>query len=203
MLKVKSLKSYFNHCFCRFTNFYNGGRNAPVPLSLFADLERILRRLYVFTEEPCKSTTTTSEPCSPVFKEVQPRPSEHSNLEYHINNLNLYLYVFGLFIIFVIKAIQPDCDKIKGISVLLLETPLTRSKYFSPYTHAQHRMRTSRTVHTFVYKLPLQIIKSQQFKEYTRYSLQSCFAKALELEGEFMVGEVVTPRYCQASILGV
>ena len=37
------------------------------------------------------------------------------------------------------------------------------------------------------------IIKSQQFKEYTQYSLQSCFAKALELEGEFMVGEVVVP----------
>ena len=131
-----------------------------VPLSLFADPERILRRLYVFAEEPCKSTTTTSEPCSPVFKEVQPRPSEHSNLEYHINNLNLYLYVFGLFIIFVIKAIQPDCDKIKGISVLLLETPLTRSKYFSPYTHAQHRMRTSRTFYTFAYKLPLHLFFS-------------------------------------------
>ena len=39
------------------------------------------------------------------------------------------------------------------------------------------------------------IIKSQQFKEYTRYSLQSCFAKALELEGEFMVGEVVSPNF--------
>ena len=36
-----------------------------------------------------------------------------------------------LFII-VIKAIQPDCDKVKGISVLLLETPLTRSKYIFP-----------------------------------------------------------------------
>ena len=47
------------------------------------------------------------------------------------------------------------------------------------------------------------IIKSQQFKEYTWYSLQSCFAKALELEGEFMVGEVVAPQYRQASILGV
>ena len=47
-----------------------------VPLSLFADPERILRRLYVFAEEPCKSTTTTSEPCSPVFKEAQPRPSK-------------------------------------------------------------------------------------------------------------------------------
>ena len=78
-----------------------------VPLSLFADPERILRRLYVFAEEPCKSTTTTSEPCSPVFKEVQPRPSEHSNLEYHINNLNLYLHVFGLLIIYYCNKKHP------------------------------------------------------------------------------------------------
>ena len=56
--------------------------DCTVSLSLFADPERILRRLYVFAEEPCKSTTTTSEPCSPVFKEVQPRPSEHSQLEF-------------------------------------------------------------------------------------------------------------------------
>ena len=47
------------------------------------------------------------------------------------------------------------------------------------------------------------IIKSQQFKEYTRYSLQSCFAKALELEGEFMVGEVVAPRYQQTTVLSI
>ena len=47
------------------------------------------------------------------------------------------------------------------------------------------------------------IIKSQQFKEYTRYSLQSCFAKALELEGEFMVGEVVAPRYWQTTVLSL
>ena len=60
----------------------------------------------------------------------------------------------SLFII-VIKAIQPDCDKIKGISVLLLETPLMRSKYISPYTHAQHLMRTSRTFCTFVVTKPL------------------------------------------------
>ena len=65
----------------------NGGVNCTVPLSLFADPERILRRLYVFAEEPCKSTTAAGEPCSPVFKEVQPRPSEHSNLEYHIKQL--------------------------------------------------------------------------------------------------------------------
>ena len=78
-----------------------------VPLSLFADPEQILRRLYVFAEEPGKSTTATSEPCSPVFKEVQPRPSGHSNLEYHINNLNLYLYVFGLFIIYYCNKSYP------------------------------------------------------------------------------------------------
>ena len=78
-----------------------------VPLSLFADLERILRRLYVFAEEPCKSTTTTSEPCSPVFKEVQPRSSEHSKLEYHTNNLNLYMHVFGLLIIYCCNKKHP------------------------------------------------------------------------------------------------
>ena len=72
-----------------------GGRNARSLSSLFAGPERILRRFYVFAEEPCKSTIITSEPCSPVFKEAQPRPSEHSN--YNIlqtNILNLYLHVF-------------------------------------------------------------------------------------------------------------
>ena len=42
------------------------------------------------------------------------------------------------------------------------------------------------------------IIKSNHFKDYTRYSLQACFARALELEGDFQVGEVVTPNYTQA-----
>ena len=32
----------------------------------------------------------------------------------------------------VIKAIQPDCDKTKRISVLLLETPLTRKQVHFP-----------------------------------------------------------------------
>ena len=32
------------------------------------------------------------------------------------------------------------------------------------------------------------IIKSNHFKDYTRYSLQACFARALELEGDFQVG---------------
>ena len=46
-----------------------------VSLSVFAGPERILRRFSIFAEEPCKSTITTTEPCSPVFKEAQPRPS--------------------------------------------------------------------------------------------------------------------------------
>ena len=47
------------------------------------------------------------------------------------------------------------------------------------------------------------IIKSNRFKDYTRYSLQACFARALELEGDFQVGEVITPNYTQAQVLTV
>ena len=47
------------------------------------------------------------------------------------------------------------------------------------------------------------IIKSNHFKDYTRYSLQACFTRALELEGDFQVGEVVTPNYAQAQVLAV
>ena len=47
------------------------------------------------------------------------------------------------------------------------------------------------------------IIKSNRFKDYTRYSLQACFVRALELEGDFQVGEVVTPNYVQAQVLAV
>ena len=47
------------------------------------------------------------------------------------------------------------------------------------------------------------IIKSNRFKDYTRYSLQACFARALELEGDFQVGEVVTSNYAQAQILTI
>ena len=150
------LKSYFNHCFCRFTNFYNGGEECMVPLSLFADPERILRRLYVFAEEPCKSTTTTSEPCSPVFKEVQPRPSEHSKLEYHTNNLNLYLHVFGLLIIYCCnKASNRIVTKSKELVFYSWKPLSPEASTFSPYTHAQHRTRTSRTFYTFAVTKPL------------------------------------------------
>ena len=33
--------------------------------------------------------------------------------------------------------------------------------------------------------------------------MQVCFAQALELEGDFQVGEVVTPNYTQAQVLAV
>ena len=96
--RVSVLKSYFNHCFCRFTNFYNGGRNARSLLSLFAGPERIWRRFYVFAEEPCKSTITTNEPCSTVFKEAQPRPSrEQSSQSVYLVELEsslLYIMCF-------------------------------------------------------------------------------------------------------------
>ena len=58
-------------------------------------------RFYVFTEEPCKSTITTSEPCSPVFKEAQPRPSSTQKYNIsHTNIMNLYLHVFLLLVIY-------------------------------------------------------------------------------------------------------
>ena len=60
--------------------------SCTVSLSLFADPERILRRFYVLAEEPCKSTITISEPCSPVFKEAQPRPS--NNLSQAVNQFS-------------------------------------------------------------------------------------------------------------------
>ena len=58
------------------------GEECTVSLSVFAGLERIPRRFSIFAEDPCKSTITTSEPCSPVFKEAQSRPSKHSQLEF-------------------------------------------------------------------------------------------------------------------------
>ena len=48
-----------------------------VSLSVIAGLEQILRRFSVFAEEPRKSIMTVTELCNPVFKEAQPRPSNH------------------------------------------------------------------------------------------------------------------------------
>ena len=45
------------------------------------------------------------------------------------------------------------------------------------------------------------IIYTPVHKNASKYSLQACFARALELEGDFQVGEVVTPNYVQAQVL--
>ena len=37
------------------------------------------------------------------------------------------------------------------------------------------------------------IIRSNAFKSYTTFSMADCFSKALELKGEYHVGEVVSP----------
>ena len=54
---------------------FTAGEECTVSLSLFAGPERILRRFSVFAEEPRKSIITVTEPCNPVFKGAQPRPS--------------------------------------------------------------------------------------------------------------------------------
>ena len=37
------------------------------------------------------------------------------------------------------------------------------------------------------------IIRSNAFNSYMTFSMTDCFSKALELEGEYQVGEVVSP----------
>ena len=66
--------------------------------ALQQEVKQIPRRFYAFAEEPHKSTITTTEPCSPVFKEAQPRPSKpfiqfnlkfpHSSLVIIVNYCN-------------------------------------------------------------------------------------------------------------------
>ena len=60
------------------------------------------------------------------------------------------MYVFGLFIIYCNKSIQPDCDKKTKDLVFYSLKPLSPEvSTSSPYTHAQHHTRTSRTFCTF------------------------------------------------------
>ena len=140
---VSVLKSYFNHCFCRFTKFYNGGRNARSLLSLFVDPERILRRLYVFAEEPCKSTITISEPCSPVFKEAQPRPFEQSISL--ISRIGIFIIVHNVFLLLVIYCCNKASNRIVTRSKELvfyswIPLPPEVSR-LSPYTHTHDNIR--------------------------------------------------------------
>ena len=82
VIHVSVLKVTSTIVFVGLQTFTMGGGMHSVSLSVFAGSERIPRRFSIFTEDPCKSTITTSELCSPVFKEAQPRPSKHSQLEF-------------------------------------------------------------------------------------------------------------------------
>ena len=127
-----------------------------VPLSLFADPERILRRFYVFAEEPCKSTITTNEPCSPVFKEAQPRPSEQSISL--ISRIGIFIIVHNVFLLLVIYYCNKASNRIVTRSkelVFYSWKPLSPEvSRLSPYTQAQQHTRTSRTFYIFAVHRP-------------------------------------------------
>ena len=121
-----------------------------VSLSLFADPERILRRFYVFAEEPCKSTIKTSEPCSPVFKEAQPRPKKQSiSLISQIGIFMNFIIVHNVFLLLVIYCCNKASNRIVTRSkelVFYSWIPLSPEvSRLSPYTHARQHTRTSRS----------------------------------------------------------
>ena len=108
-------------------------------LSLFVDPERILRRLYLFAEEPCKSTITTSEPCSPVFKEAQPRPSKQSISL--ISRIGIFIIVHNVFLLLVIYCCNKASNRIVTRSkelVFYSWIPLSPEvSRLSPYIHTR------------------------------------------------------------------
>ena len=80
-----------------------GAPFCTVSLSLFAGPERILRRFSVFAGEPRKSIITAIEPCSPVFKEAQPRPSNsQSRRAKHSVEFKSLIVVHNVFLLLVI-----------------------------------------------------------------------------------------------------
>ena len=92
-----------------------------VSLSLFAGPEQILRRFSVFAEEPRKSIITTTEPCSPVFKEAQPRPSKQSVIQFSLVQFSWSSLVVLMFlqetVIYCNKASNRIVSIPKGFSV--------------------------------------------------------------------------------------
>ena len=144
-------------CMCGMSGLL--GLMCTVPLSLFADPGRILRRLYVFAEEPCKSTITTSEPCSPVFKEAQQRPSKQSiSLISRIRTFMNFIIVHNAFLLLVIYCCNKTSNRIVTRSkelVLYFWIPLSPEvSRLSPYTHAQQHTRPLRTFYTFALITP-------------------------------------------------
>ena len=120
--------------------------------SLFAGSERILRRFSVFAEEPHKSIITAIEPCSPVFKEAQPRPSNNQNKEREPFIQSNLIVVHNVFLLLVIYC----CNK-ASIRIVPKQKELVSSGYpshqkvsrLSPYTHTHQHTRTSRTFYIF------------------------------------------------------
>ena len=120
-----------------------------VSLSLFADPERVFRRFSVFAEEPRKSTITAIEPCSPVFKDAQPRPSkQNTQSNSHSVEFESLIVVHNVFLMLDIY----HCNKASNW-IVPKQKEWVSSGYpshqkwvdISPYTHAHHHMRTSRT----------------------------------------------------------
>ena len=108
-------------------------------MSLFAGLEKFLRRFSVFAEEPRKSIITAIEPCSPVFKAAQPRPSNsQSRRAKHSVEFKSLIVVHNVFLLLVIcccnKASNRIVPKTKGISVFWIPLSPEVSR-LSPYTH--------------------------------------------------------------------
>ena len=126
-----------------------------VPLSLFADPERILRRFYVFAEEPCKSTITTNEPCSPVFKEAQRRPSKQSISL--ISRIGIFI-VHNVFLLLVTYCCNKASNQIVTRSkelVFYSWIPLSLEvSRLSPFTYTQQHTQTLRTFYTFAVHQP-------------------------------------------------
>ena len=130
-----------------FLQTTSSSEECTVSLSLFTDLERILRRFYIFAEEPCKSTITTSEPCSPVFKEAQPRPSNHKQSISLISRIGIFMnftIVHNVFLLLVIYCCNKASNRIVTRSkelVFYSWIPLSPEvSRLSPYTHAQQHM---------------------------------------------------------------
>ena len=84
-----------------------------VSLSVFAGPAQILRRFSVFAEEPRKSNITTTEPCNPVFKEVQPRPSQ-SVIQFSQSNSSFHAVQFVVLMFLLLLC----CNKVSSWIVL-------------------------------------------------------------------------------------
>ena len=106
-------------------------------------------------EEPCKSTITTNEPCSPVFKEAQPRPSKQSISL--ISRIGIFI-VHNVFLLLVIYCCNKASNRIVTRSkelVFYSWIPLSPEvSRLSPFTYAQQYTRTSRTFYTFAVHQP-------------------------------------------------